>query len=176
MSFWSGFTRTAAEIHHDNHRYRVELRLFDFGKNLTLLRDEAEIARASSPAKFPIGGDAVIEVATSEYGFSRAVLRHDGSTRELEPATGTWEHTRSRWGERHPVASKIVAVVSGIVVALSLVFLALELLEVFTSAEWARGLLGGWSFTSPIDFPPAALVVCGVIVGVAALERGLRMK
>lgn len=86
MGFWSGFTRTAAEIEHGDHRYRVELRLFDFGRNLTLLGDGAEVERASTPTRFSVADGAVIEVRASEYGFTRAVLQHRGTTMALEPA------------------------------------------------------------------------------------------
>src|SRR5690606_6593815 len=124
----SGFTRTAAEIDHDGHRYRVELRLMSAGKNVTLYKDEAAVARASTPARFEISG-GVIEVDASEHGFSRAILRHNGATTRMRPAVGTWEAARERWHREHPTASRAVAGVATVIVIVSVVVALMELLE-----------------------------------------------
>ena len=180
MDFWRNITHTAVEIDHGGHRYTVELRIFSLGRNLTLYRDGDVVERASAPATFVLedgaGDGAVIDVGTSEYGFQRAVLRRDGTRTPLHPAEGTWEDWRRRWGQRHPVASRVVAVTSGGLVLASLVLGLMELLELLTGASWARALLGGWSFTSPVELPGWFLWVFGLVVGAAALERALRMR
>jgi len=176
MGFWDGFTRTAAEIDHAGHRYRVELRIFAPGKNVTLRRDGVPVESASTPARFTVSDGAVIEVDSSEHGFRRAVLRSGEGTRGLEPAEGTWEAARRRWADEHPVLSRVVAVLSSVLVAASLALLLMQVLEEVTSLARVREALGGWSFTSPVDLPPAALVMFGVLVGAAALERALRMR
>jgi len=174
MGFWSGFARTAAEIDHDGHRYRVELRLMAAGRNVTLYRDGAEVARASTPARFDISG-GVIEVDASEHGFNRAILRHHGATTRMRPAAGTWEAARERWHREHPTASRAVASAATVIVMLSLVVALMELLELVTAIPALSAMLG-WSFTSPIDLPPVAVVIIGVVAGAAALERALRMR
>ncbi|MBZ2195306.1 hypothetical protein [Occultella gossypii] len=176
MGRWSGFTSTAAEIDHAGHRYRVELRLFTMGTNLSLLRDGEVIERASTPAGFDLEDGATIEVAATEHGFRRAVLRTGAGTTRLQPAAGTWEATRLHWGRRHPVANRLIAVGAGFVVVAGLLFALLQLLQVITSADVVRDLLGGWSFTMPVVLSPVALVVFGLAVGAAALDTALRMR
>ncbi len=176
MSFWAGFIRSSAEIEHEGHAYRVVLRLFDFGKNVTLYRDGIEVQRASTPAKFEIGDDGIIEVDASEYGFTKAVLRKNGIDVGLEPSPGTWEEARRTWGERHPTASKVVAIAAGAVVLVSAVLGLLQLAEVITGVDRVRELLGNRSVELPLDLPGFSLVIFGLIVGAAALERSMRMK
>lgn len=176
MGFWRGFTGTAAEIEHGGHRYTVDLKIFTLGRNLALYRDGELIERASSPQRFEIADGAVIEVDSSEYGFNRAILHHEDGRTPLRPARGTWEDLRRRWGERHPVTSRVVGIAAAVVVVVSLVLGLMELLELLTGADWAQGLLGGWSISSPVDLPPWFLWVFGLVVGAATLERALRMK
>lgn len=176
MGFLEGFIRTAVEIDHAEHRFRVELELTSLGRNLTLYRDGEVVEKASTPARFMVAGGGVIEVDASEYGFRRAVLRHDGSVRKLRPAPGTWEAARLRWAGRHPALSRFVAVSATIVVLVSIVVGVMELLEIATSIPGVRDLLAGWAFTSPIDLPPMLLVILGLVGGAAALEKALRIR
>lgn len=176
MGFWSGLSGTAAEIRHGGHHYRVDLRLFSVGRNVTLHVDGRRVESASTPARFVVADGAVIEVDASEHGFNRALLRHHGETERLEPAAGTWEAARRRWGAAHPVASRLVAAAATVVVLASIVLLLMQLVAAVTSIARVRDLLGGWSFTMPFDPSPVLLVVIGLVVGAAALERALRMR
>ncbi|HLS62000.1 MAG TPA: hypothetical protein VK060_01340 [Ruania sp.] len=146
------------------------------GRNVTLYRDGEPVESASTPARFAVGEGAVIEVDASEHGFNRAVLHHAGGTDRLRPAAGTWEAAWARWGRQHPVLSRVVGVAATLAVLASLLLLASQLLEILTTVPQVQEVLGGWSFRSPIDLPPAALWGFGLVVGVAALERALRMR
>lgn len=176
MGFWSGFTSTAAEVDHAGHRYRVELRLFAVGKNITLLRDGEIIERAASSARFVVEDGAKIEVDTSEHGFRRAVLRTPAAMTRLDPAEGAWEAARGRWGRRHPVANNLIAIGAAIILAVGLLATLLPLLQLLTSADPVRDALGGWSFTMPVQMSLALVVTLGVVVGAAALDTALRMR
>ena len=176
VNFWSGFTRTAAEIHFEGHLYRVDLRQFTLGRDATLSRDGTVVSQASTPARFDIGNGAYIEIAATEHGFSRAMLHTADSTTRLVPASGTWEEGRQKWGRRHPRANRLISAASTIIVVLGLLLIVLQLLQTLTSVAFIRDLLGGWSYTLPLSFDPAALVAIGVIVGAGALDRALRMR
>lgn len=176
MGFWQGFTRTAAEIEYAGHHYRVELNLVSLGKNITVLRDGQPLARVSTPARVPLGDGAVVEVDSTEHGFSRAILRAEGKHHRLHPAPGTWEAARARWANQHPALSRFVMVIATIVVVVSLLLLGMEMLELVTMIPPVQSLLGGWTFTSPIDMPPWLTLIFGIMVGAAALETALRMR
>src|SRR5690625_3398058 len=169
MGFWRGFTRAAAEIEYAGHHYRVELNLVSLGKNVTVLRDGQPLSRVSTPARVPLGDGAVIEVDSTEHGFSRVMLRAEGKSHRLHPARGTWEAARARWANEHPALSRIVMVIATSIVVVSLLLLGLELLELVTVIPAVQSLLGGWSFTSPIDMPPWLMLIFGVVVGAAGL-------
>lgn len=176
MAFWDGLVSTAAEIQHDGHRYRVELRMLSLGKNVTLLRDGAEVRRASTPARFVLGDGSTIVVDSTEHGFRSAELRSAGQVRPLEPAAGTWEAARVAWGRRHRTADRLLTVVTGIVLLVGLAYAALQLLEVITSMGVVQDVLGGWSFTIPFTPTPAALVLTGLLVGASGADTALRMS
>src|SRR5690625_7793661 len=105
LDFWSGFTRTAAEIEHAGHRFRVELRLVSLGRNVTLYRDGEPVQSASTPARFAEGEGAVVEVDASQHGLNRAVLHHARGHDPRPPAAGRPEAARSRLGLAHHVLS-----------------------------------------------------------------------
>lgn len=176
MNFWSGFTRTAAETDYAGHRYRVDLRQFTPGKDVTLSRDGTVIERASTPASFDLGGGAVIKVTATEHGFSKAELRTRDGTTQLEPADGTWEAARQKWGRRHPVADRMVSTIATTIVIVGLIFVALQLLETITSMDFVADLLDGWRFSLPFTLGPLPLIVIGVAIGAGSLDRALRMR
>src|SRR5690625_3472091 len=106
MGFWQGFTRTAAEIEYAGHHYRVELNLVSLGKNITGLRDGQPLPRVSTPVWVPLGDGAVVQVDSTDPGFSRANLRAAGKHQRLHPDTGTWEAPQERWANQHPAHSR----------------------------------------------------------------------
>ncbi|WP_017574042.1 hypothetical protein [Nocardiopsis halotolerans] len=176
MNFWHGFTSTAVEVDHAGHRYRVGLRLFTLGKNITLSRDGEVVERASSPARFVLEDGAKLEIETSEHGFRRAVLRTPATTTRLQPADGTWEAARHRWAREHPMANGVIVVAATIILAAALLTAVLSLLQLLTSIDAVSDMLGGWSFTMPVTTSPVLLVAFGVAVGMAALDTALRMR
>ncbi|MGD7705432.1 hypothetical protein [Microlunatus sp. Y2014] len=176
MTLWRNLTGTAAEIEHEGHRYRVELKLFSPAKNVSLLRDGAVVRQASAPARFTLHDGVTIVVDSTEHGFRVAELRGGDEVRPLEPAAGTWEAGRVAWGRQHPTADRLISVVTGIVIVISLIYAALQLLHVITSIDVVQDLLGGWSFTMPFTPSAAVQIVCGLVVGASGADTALRMS
>ena len=176
MGFWSRFTRTAADIEYEDHCYRVELRLFSMGRTVTLLRDDTVVGRRSTPAHFELGDGAKIEVDATEHRFSKAILRTSRETLRLSPSPGTWEAAHRQWARAHPVADRIIGTISLLIVIAGLVLVSLQLVQSATSVEFVQNLLGGWSFELPSSLFGPMLVVIGVLTGIGALDRGLRMR
>lgn len=176
MAPWRNLTGTAAEIDHAGHRYRVELKLFSLGENVSLLRDGVVVQRASTPARFTLGDGSTIVIDSTEHGFRVAELRGSGEARPLEPATGTWEARRVAWGRQHPTADRLISTVTGVVLLVGLAYAALQLLQVITSMGFVQDLLGGWFFTMPFTPSPAMQIVCGLLVGASGADTALRMS
>lgn len=176
MALWRNLTGTAAEIEHGGHRYRVELKLFSLGKNVSLFRDGTMVDRASAPARFTLGDGSTIVVDSTEHGFRVAELRGDGEVRALEPAAGTWEEKRVAWGRRHPTADRLISTITGLILLIGLVYAALHLLQVITSMSLVQDLLAGWSFTMPFTLSPVAHLAYGLLVGSAGADTALRMS
>src|SRR5690625_3821090 len=112
----------------------------------------------------------------NEQFFSRASLRAEGNHHRLHPAPGTWEAARARWANQHPSLSRFVLVIATIIVVVSLLLLGMEILELVTMIPPVQSLLGGWTFTSPIDMPPWLTLIFAIMVGAAARESALRMR
>lgn len=176
MGRWRNLTGTAAEIEHGGHSYRVELKLFSLGKNVTLLRDGVVVQRASAPARFALGDGSTIVVDSTEHGFRVADLRGGGEVRPLEPAAGTWEARRVAWGRQHPTADRLISTVTGVVLLIGLAYAALQLLEVITSMGVVQDLLSGWFFTMPFTPSPVVQIVFGLLVGASGADTALRMS
>lgn len=152
--------------------YAVDVDFFAWEEELRLYRNGEQVARAGSPASFPIPGGA-IEAATSTYGVRRMhAVRHDGAEKQLTPHPFTGEAWRARLARRHPTLSRVLAGASFTVLAVSLVVLAPQVAEWVSRLPIIADSIG--TFTSPIALPPEAniaLTVAGVLAGIERAQR-----
>ena len=140
----------------------------------SLYRDGRHVQTADMPVRFPLGPDS-IEVAASRYGMRRIhLVSANGSQRRLDPAPGTPEHWRAQLSRRHPEAGRALATGAVIVLAVNLVLLAPQLLEVVTHLPlWADRFT---PFVSPVNLPPWANTALTLAAGLAGIERALTFR
>ncbi|MGW0250507.1 hypothetical protein ACWDYH_28140 [Nocardia goodfellowii] len=140
----------------------------------SLYRGDRHVQTADMPVRFPLGSDS-IEVAASRYGMQRIhLISADGSQRRLDPAPGTPEHWRADLSRRRPRAGRALAAGAVIVLALNLILLAPQLLEVVTHLPlWTDR----WTpFVSPIDLPAWANTTLTIAAALAGIERALTFR
>lgn len=140
----------------------------------SLYLNERHVQTSDMPVEFPLGSDS-IEVSASRYGMQRIhLIRADGSQRRLDPAPGTPEHWRARLSRRHPEAGRALAAGAVIVLAVNLILLAPQLLELVTHLPlWADRFA---PFVSPIDLPAGANTALTITAGLAGIERALTFR
>lgn len=177
--WWHSLTRTRfhtvlPDDDGEPEAWAVDLSYLDAEEKIDLYREGRRVARASSPAVFPVPGGA-IEVTMSTFGLSRChVVPDDGEPRQLVPDRLSSEGLRARFGRRFPRASRVMEVTAVVVLIVGLVVAVPQALEWLTSLELAEGRLE--PFTSPIQLPGWAsttLLVAGLL---AAFERALTLR
>ena len=153
--------------------YAVDIDYFDFDGRLYIDGEQAAVAML--PAKFPVPG-GVIDVDVSFYGARRMhFVPDDGSTEfQLSPDPRSGEAMRARFGQRHPVASRIIGWAAILVLLTALALLVPQIIDQISHMQVFAERFG--TFTSPIQLPGwanLALTVGGVL---ASLERGLTLR
>ncbi|WP_275003801.1 hypothetical protein [Promicromonospora iranensis] len=140
----------------------------------SLYRDDRHVRSADMPVRFPLGPDS-IEVAASRYGMQRIhLVGANGSQRRLDPAPGTPEHWRAQLSRRHPGTGRALAAGAVLVLAVNLILLAPQLLEVVTHLPlWADRLV---PFVSPIDLPASVNTALTIAAALAGIERALTFR
>ncbi|MBE1489244.1 hypothetical protein [Plantactinospora soyae] len=140
----------------------------------SLYRDDRHVQTADMLVRFPLGSDS-IEVAASRYGMQRIhLVSANGSQRRLDPAPGTPEHWRAQLSRRHPGAGRALAAGAVIVLAVNLILLAPQLLEVVTHLPlWADRFT---PFISPINLPARANTALTIAAALAGIERALTFR
>lgn len=140
----------------------------------SLYRDDRHVQTADMPVRFSLGSDS-IEVAASRYGMQRIhLISADGSQRRLDPAPGTPEHWRAQLSRRRPGIGRALAAGAVIVLAVNLILLAPQLLEVVTHLPlWADRFT---PFVSPIDLPVWANTALTIAAALAGIERALTFR
>jgi hypothetical protein len=149
--------------------WTVDLDYFDFGENLHLFRDGAEVEVQKSPATFHLGRSATIEAATSILGMRRVDLVVDGEATMLTPVEGTAEAWRFQLERERPGVSRLIGAISWTVLAVALVYEVPQLIALIGRAI-------GADFEPPVTLPGAATFALGIAALAAALERALRFK
>lgn len=139
-----------------------------------LYLDGRHVETSDMPVRFPLGPDQ-LEVAASRYGMQRIhLVGADGSRRRLDPAPGTPEHWRAQLSRRHPGAGRALAVGAVVVLAINLVVLAPQLLELVTHLPiWADRFA---PFRSPIELPGWANTTLTLTAALAGIERALTFR
>jgi hypothetical protein len=131
-------------------------------------------AQSTLPAVFPVEG-GVIEVAQSAYGLRRAhYVAADGAEQQLTPDPRSAAGRRLRLDRRHPVTSRVVGVVSVVLLVAGVGLNLLQLLEPISAIPPLAQRFG--QFESPIHLPLWLNLALGIGAGLAATERGLRMR
>jgi hypothetical protein len=134
-----------------------------------LYGDGIEVEVQKSPATFRLGASATIEASMSVLGMRQVDLVVEGETTLLTPVEGTAEAWRLQLERERPDLSRLIGVISWIVLAVALVYEVPQLLALI------GGVIGA-DFESPVMLPGAANFILGIAALAAALERALRFK
>lgn len=131
-------------------------------------------AQSTLPAVFPVDG-GVIEVAGSAYGLRRAhYVPADGAQQQLTPDPRSAAGRRLRLDRAHPMVSRLVGLVS---VVLLIAGVGLNLLQVLEPISAIPALVERFGrFESPVRLPLWLNVALATGAGLAATERSLRLR
>ncbi len=166
--FWRGLY----EAQVGESSYTVEIDYFDIRERIALYRNGVLVDSQKSPATFELPEGGRIEVAMALYGVKYARVvdggRSNGGEVQLAPAPGSAEYLRLRFAQQHPAVSRVIAILTWVVLVVALV----------TQLPVTLNSLGHWvGFAVPTFALPnwanTALAVAGLL---AALDRAFRMK
>jgi hypothetical protein len=161
--------RGVYEVAHAGARYAVEVDFFDFAEKVHLYRDGMRVETKKSPARFVIDGEAVIESSMGVFGMKTLRLVDGSSEIPLRPAEGVAEARRAAFERDHPGAGRLIGALAWLVLVIALLIEIPELVRVIGDAV-------GLDFDPPVELPPFADGVLGVLALAAALDRALRFK
>jgi len=135
---------------------------------------DRHVQASDMPVRFSLGSDS-IEVVAGKYGMQRIhLVSADGSQRRLDPVQGTPEHWRAQLSRRHPAIGRAIAASAVIVLAINLVVLAPQLLELVTHLPLLADHFA--PFVSPVGLPGWANTALAVSAGLAGIERALTFR
>ncbi|WP_020014921.1 hypothetical protein [Promicromonospora sukumoe] len=127
------------------------------------------------PARFPVTG-GVIEVVTSGFGLRRChYVSDDGAERQLAPDVASAEGRRARLENAHPVAGRLIGLVSVVVLLIGLVLGVPQIIEEVSQFPPLAERIGS-TFTSPIQLPAWLNLSILAATLVASTERALRLR
>ena len=139
-----------------------------------LYRNGAHTAQSKLPAVFEVPG-GVFEVQASQYGLKRChYVPVSGTAKALKPDPASAEGKRAKLDRNNPVVSRMVGVVSVLILIVALVLGVPQLIETITSIPPVAERIG--TFESPITLPAwfnTALVIAALL---ASTERALRLR
>jgi hypothetical protein len=139
-----------------------------------LYRDGRHHAVSKTPASFPVEG-GTIEVATTQFGVKRChYVAVDGTERQLTPDPRSAEGRRARFERDHPAASRLVGVVSVIMLVVGVGLNALQVLEPISRIPPIAENLG--VFESPLHLPIWLNIALGAAAALGSTERALRLR
>ncbi len=132
-------------------------------------------ATSKLPARFPVTG-GVIEVVTSGFGLRRChYVPDDGIERQLAPDAASAEGRRARLENAHPVAGRLIGLVSVVVLLIGLVLGVPQIIEEVSQFPPLAERIGT-TFTSPISLPAWLNLSILVATLLASTERALRLR
>ncbi|WP_208007730.1 hypothetical protein [Labedella endophytica] len=145
----------------------------DFGMAYVYL-DGRQLLRAELPAEFPVEG-GVIDVAYGAAGLKRAhYVTPNGIATPLTPEPRSAVGRRMRFARTHPSASRWIGAVSIVLLLAGVIVNGLQLIEPVLQIPPVVERIG--RFESPIHLPVWLNVTLGVLAGIGASERALRLR
>lgn len=181
--WWHVFSRTLLRItlpgpDAASAEYAVDIRRGGDGRDgvvrARLYRDGALLSSSTVPARFDVPGGR-IEVAVGTFGVKRArYVSAAGEETRLVPDPASAEGRRAELHRRHPGLSRVISVVSTLLVVVGLAITVPQILEAVSAAPFIADSIG--TFRSPVQLPPAADVAVGLAVVAGSIERALRMR
>ncbi|SDO49685.1 hypothetical protein SAMN04487848_1172 [Microbacterium sp. ru370.1] len=158
--------------------YTVDVRQLGDGADgvvrARLYRDGALSAVSRLPARFAVPGGH-IEVAAGTYGLRRChLVPAVGPKRQLTPHPRSAEGRRASFDRDHPRASRVVGILSLVLVVGGVGIAVPQLLETLSQLPVIVENVG--TFTAPLRLPPAVNVGVTVVVALGSVERALRLR
>lgn len=139
-----------------------------------LYRDGRQHAQTRLPAFFPVPG-GTIEVKGSGFGLKRChYVTAQGTAHRLTPDRDSAEGRRAHLDDAHPALSRMIGLLSSIMLVISLALLLTQLVEPVTEVEPIARRIG--TFTSPVRLPTWLNIVIGFGTAAASTERALRLR
>lgn len=139
-----------------------------------LYRDGRHVAESKLPAMFPVEG-GTIDVAMSGFGMKRChYVPDEGIEQQLSPDPASAEGRRARLDRNHPAASRVIGLVSVLMLFIGVALLILQIAEPVSQIPPIAESVG--SFISPVDLPLWLNIALGVGAAVGSIERALRLR
>ena len=136
--------------------------------------DGALQSYAKMPTRFAVPGGH-IEVAITGFGLKRChYVRADGVEQQLSPHPRSAEGRRARLHQRHPAVSRVIGLVSIVLVVVGLCVEVPQIIEALSQIPAIADSVG--TFTSPIQLPLHLNLLIGLGAVVGSAERALRMR
>ncbi|WP_106816338.1 hypothetical protein [Microbacterium timonense] len=181
--WWQVFTRsllTHTSVRPDGTtaEYAVDIRRGgDGGDGVVRARlylDGSLLAYSKVPARFAVPGGH-IEVAVGTFGVKRGhYVSATGEETRLVPDPASAEGRRAQLHRTHPRLSRLISIVSTVLVVIGLSVTVPQLLQTLSEAPFIADSIG--TFQSPINLPIAANVAIGFAAVVGSAERATRMR
>ncbi|MGW6056726.1 hypothetical protein [Streptomyces sp. NPDC055189] len=139
-----------------------------------LYRDGRQHARSRLPAFFPVPGGSV-EVKGSGFGLKRChYVTAKGTEHQLTPDRDSAEGRRAHFEDAHPALSRLIGLLSSVVLVIALALLLCQFAAAVTEAEPIARRVG--TFTSPVRLPVWGNIAVGLGAAMASTERALRLR
>ncbi|OZF52676.1 hypothetical protein [Rhodococcus sp. 14-1411-2a] len=136
--------------------------------------DGALESYAKMPARFPVPG-GYIEVAATGFGLKRChYVRGDGTEQQLSPDPASAEGRRARLHHRHPGPSRVIGLISIMLVIGGLCVEVPQIIESLSLIPPIADSIG--TFTSPVRLPLHVNLLIAVAAVIGSTERALRMR
>ncbi|WP_229403282.1 hypothetical protein [Micromonospora okii] len=126
------------------------------------------------PARFPVPGGH-IEVAVTTYGLGRChYVRADDTESQLTPHPASAEGRRAHLDRTRPRLSRLVGVVSTLLVLIGICVAVPQLVETISHIPPGADSLG--TFDLPVRVPLAVNFAAGLAAVAGSAERALRLR
>lgn len=129
---------------------------------------------AKMPTRFSVPGGH-IEVAANGFGLKRChYVRADGIEWQLTPDPASAEGRRARLHHRHPGVSRVIGIISTVLVIAGLCVTVPQIIESISQIPPIADSMG--TFTSPVQLPLQTNLLIGLAAVIGSTERALRMR
>lgn len=168
--------RTIFHIKIEEDVYSVDINIYGRnggGAESTLFKNGKSIKYSRVPALFEVPGGH-IEVNTTSYGVKRIhhVTEHDEV--QLTPDKKSPEGKRAKFKRNYPLMSRIIDILSIIVLIGGLIIGSPAMIEFTTRIPAIADVVG--TFTSPFQFSDTTNIIILSLTVLAASERALSIK